>query len=589
MTIQKKRNPLFLSISKLMEVVPFQQRKLMLWLIPLMVIVGLAEVINIGIIIPYIGVLINPEFLVDNAIFNNYLADLDVFHPEKIRLTLTLILISTTIGATFLKVLLIWLRTKLSFSIGGHVSRRVFRNSLEQPFELFSNQKSSDLVAAMTVKADNIAQKVILPILTFMSGLTILLIFLVGLVITMPTNLLIGCLGIVLGYIGVTVAVRSVLMREGKSIAKHISSLFHLAKESLDGFAEIKIYSVGNRQFQRFSDIDTVYRSSLTKNSFLSEFPKSVFESLVILGFAAYCYSLIGNNNDSTLVNYIPILGGLAYVAQKMIPVLQQVYNSWSTVLATIPIVDDVLKIAKHEYKINETDSGINYVDQKLEMEFKGVGYCTPSGKRILNDISFSMNKGENIALVGQSGSGKTTFFNIASLMLAPTDGEVCLDSKMVGPGDNYKKGIIGYCGQSAYVFNATIAENITMKDLSEITASDHDRVNDLLARLGLVDSNRSNKLDSNIEVGPGGVQLSGGEKQRISIARMMFCKAKINFLDESTSALDSATEEMVLFELFKELREVTVLFITHRSLPLKFCNRVITFDNGKLIKIEDF
>lgn len=572
-----------------MEIVPVQYSKLMLLLIPLMVIVGLAEVINIGIIIPYIGVLINPEFLVDNAIFNNYLADLDVFHPEKIRWTLTLILIFTTIGSTFLKVLLIWLRTKLSFSIGGYVSRRIFRNSLEQPFESFSNQNSSELIAAMTVKADTIAQKVILPILTFMSGLTILLIFLIGLVITMPTNLLIGCLGIILGYIGVTVLVRSVLIREGKTIAKHISSLFHLAKESLNGFAEIKIYSLGNRQFRRFSGIDTVYRSSLTKNSFLSEFPKSIFESLIILGFAFYCYSLIGDNNDSTLINFIPILGGLAYVAQKMIPVLQQVYNSWSTVLASIPIVDDVLEIATHEYKINKIDSSVVFDDKKLEMEFKGIGYCTPSGKRILNDISFSMTKGDNIALVGQSGSGKTTFFNIASLMLAPTEGEICIDGKIVRPGNNYKKGMIGYCGQSAYIFNATIAENITMKDLSEMTASDHDRVNDLLARVGLVDSNRHNKLDSKILLGSGGVQLSGGEKQRISIARMMFCKAKINFLDESTSALDTATEEMVLLELFKELKETTVLFITHKSLPLKFCNRVITFDNGNLIKTEDF
>jgi ATP-binding cassette, subfamily B, bacterial PglK len=588
MVSYKIRNTLFLSIKKLFEIIPVQQLRQMLWLVPLMVIVGLVEVVNIGIIIPYIGVLINPEFLVDNELLGHFLSDLDIFQADEIRWTLTQILIVTTLSASGLKILLIWMRTKLSFSIGGHVSRRVFRNALDQPFQSFASQKSSDLVAAITVKADIIAQKVILPILTFMSGLVILVMFLVSLFIVMPSNLLIGCFGIVFGYISVTLLVRKVLVNEGQAIAKHISSLFNLAKESLDGFSEIKIYSLSGRQFRRFSDIDTAYRMSLTKNSFLSEFPKTIFESLIILGFAAYCYFLISGGNDATLLNYIPTLGGLAYVAQKMIPVLQQVYNSWSTVLAAIPIVDDVVAIAREEYEVGELDISTRNPSQKSEFEFNEIGYCTPSGERILDSISFRLEKGENIALIGESGSGKTTFFNIISLMLAPTYGEVRFDGEIVDIKDQSKKGIIGYCGQSAYVFNATIAENITMKDLFEITADDHQIINELLARLGLSEGKRSNKINSNIIVGPGGIQLSGGEKQRISIARMMFCKAEVNLLDESTSALDSATEEMVLSELFQELSDVTVLFITHRNAPLKFCNRVITFDSGKLTKIED-
>ena len=576
------------SIGQLLEIISVQHRLQMAWLVPLMVIVGLAEVLNIGIIIPYIGVLINPEFLVDNALFSKYLADLYIFQPDEIRLTLTLILVFTTLGATMLKVLLIWLRTKLSFSVGGFVSRRVFRNAIEQSFESFVSQKPSDLVAAMTVKADTIAQKVILPALTFMSGLAIIVIFLIGLVAVMPLNLLVGCFGIVLGYVAVTLLVRKVLVKEGQAIAGHISSLFHLAKESLDGFSEIKIYSLGGRQFRRFSDVDAAYRSSLTKNAFLSEFPKSIFESLIILGFAAYCYSLIGDGNDVTLLDYIPILGGLAYVAQKMIPVLQQVYSSWSTILSSIPIVDDVVMIAREEYDLDEFGNSIRNTDLKSELEFKEIGYCTPAGERIIEDISFRIKKGENIALIGESGSGKTTFLNVISALLAPTDGEVRWDGQNVDLKERRQKGMIGYCGQSAYVFNATIAENITMKDLAEITAEDREFVNELLARLGLADGQRSSNLNSNIVVGSGGIQLSGGEKQRISIARMMFCKAEVNLLDESTSALDSVTEEMVLSALFKELSDVTVLFITHRIAPLKYCNRVITFDSGKLTGIED-
>ena len=585
-----KQNPqMFSSLKNLFEIISFRHRLQMIWLLPLMIVVGFAEVLNIGIVIPFIGVLISPDFLVGNEIYDKYFSKSELFKPDNIRFTLTLALITATILATLFKVVLIWLRTRLSFFIGGHISRKVFRNSLDQTFETFMYSKSSDLIAAMTVKADTIAQKVILPILTLLSGSVILIIFVIGLIYTMPSNLLIGGFTIILGYILVTLAVRRILMREGQAIANHISSLFHLAKESLDGFSEIKIYSLGKRQFRKFSFIDSTYRQSLTKNSFLSEFPKSIFESLIILGFAFYCYSLIGDGEDTTLVGYIPILGGLAYVAQKMIPVLQQVYNSWSTILASIPIVDDVVSIAKEKYPDIDLRDTFLDIEKDIDLEFKNVSYKTPQGMEILNNISLIVGKGEKIALVGESGSGKTTFLNLASLMLQPSEGEIYLNGNKINEKTRISSGTIGYAGQSAYVFNATVGENITLKEASDITKEDHKKVNNLLNRMSLLSDNKSTGIHSKTVLGPGGAQISGGEKQRISIARMMFCKSKINLFDESTSALDLESEDKILNELFSELSEATIIFVTHRDAPVNFCDRVITFDQGRIVKTEEF
>ncbi|MEL6207343.1 MAG: ABC transporter ATP-binding protein, partial [Pseudomonadota bacterium] len=224
--------------------------------------------------------------------------------------------------------------------------------------------------------------------------------------------------------------------------------------------------------------------------------------------------------------------------------------------------------------------------DAAPSVEFKDVSFSYDDDSPALHGVSFQIAPGERIAIVGRSGSGKTTTIDLVQRFYDPTEGQVRIggyDLREVSEASVRR--YIALISQDVFLFEGTIRENIRdgRPDASdtEIARAAH------LAALDDALASMPDGLDT--EVGPNGSNLSGGQRQRVGIARALLSDARIYILDEATSALDARNDLAVLENIRTHIRDATVMFVTHRSSTLGFVDRVIMLDAGQVVGFDTF
>ena len=235
--------------------------------------------------------------------------------------------------------------------------------------------------------------------------------------------------------------------------------------------------------------------------------------------------------------------------------------------------------ITKNE-TINYTNDEILSFDDKISLKDLSFNY-EGSRLKILNQINLIIKKGDKIGLLGKSGSGKTTFVNILSGLLQPTEGSIEIDNKKLNSNLSTYQKSIGYIPQDVYLFDDTIRNNIILnqKD-SNISikklnyAIDKSQIKEFLSSL---------ECGLNTIIGNKGIKISGGQRQRIGIARALYNDVQIIILDEATNALDDANENLIITEILENLTNKTIVVISHNLKTLQKCERILRIENGEI------
>ena len=271
------------------------------------------------------------------------------------------------------------------------------------------------------------------------------------------------------------------------------------------------------------------------------------------------------------------------------LPLLQNIYRLLSNIRAK---KYEVLQIS------NLLDQDINFKKQITkgfrfeELFFKNVCFRYSKDEQyIIENLDLKIQRGERVGIIGETGSGKTTFIDLLIGLLSPTNGKVFINGKNLNNLNNDLqndllvnwRNSIANVPQNIFLLDSTFAENIAFG--CNIKDIDMKRVRKC-ARMSKIDSfieQKNLKYKSNI--GENGIKLSGGQKQRLGIARALYKNSELLILDEATSALDNRTE-INLVETFKNIKkEKTIIIISHRLSTLKYCDRVLEIKNGKLIE----
>jgi len=283
-------------------------------------------------------------------------------------------------------------------------------------------------------------------------------------------------------------------------------------------------------------------------------------------------------------VQIIPILGAIALGAQRMFPMLQQVYSSWSRIRGNKEILVDTLTLLDQPISIKE--EALNKIDFKKRIILKNISFKYSSvGDLILNNISMSIDKGTIVGFVGETGGGKSTLLDIIVGLLPVKEGALLVDDVVI---DDLNRSSwfphISYVPQNIFLADTSIAENIAFGIPIEDIDMERVRLSAINAHIdGVIEKLPAQYMTS---VGEHGVRLSGGQRQRIGIARALYkTGTDILVFDEATSALDHETEKAVMRSIQNLSNQYTVLLIAHRTTTLKNCNKIIQINDGKVIR----
>ena len=278
----------------------------------------------------------------------------------------------------------------------------------------------------------------------------------------------------------------------------------------------------------------------------------------------------------------IPTIGSIALGGQKLLPILQSIYSSWALVKGNLGPVNEVLKIINKPIIRYHPKEKVNYLKFNDKIVFNNISFSyNARDKEILNSVNFIINKGDKVGLIGKTGSGKTTLIDILIGLLIPTSGEIFID------GINLKKNItswrssVAYVPQNIFLTDSSIAENIAFG--IDPNSIDLERLKESAKKAQIKDFIESLPRGYETYVGERGAKLSGGQLQRIGIARALYKQKSIIIFDEATSALDENTEKELIQTINSLGKGTTLIMITHRLSTIKNCNKVLKLEDGRI------
>ena len=567
-----------------------KRRKLELFFhITLMIINSLAEVISLALIIPFLSALTNPENLFQIKIIKSSSDLLQIESPYELRLPLTIIFCSIVIFSGLIRLLNLWLTFKIGGLVGNDITTKVFKKILYQPYLDHIASHTSASISTITQEVSIVVYRVVIPQLQLISSAIISICLITALIIiNWEIAFLAGFLMTFFYFLTILLSKNYVKILSKQEVFLN-KSLIKLIQESLGSIREVILNNSNLYFYRNFKEISFQLESVRAKSNFLSTYPRIALEPVGITLLALIAYFSVSQNG---LDNALPLIGSLALGIQKLLPLTQKIYegviktrSARASLINVIYLMEKT--ISDEEFFISQTS-----LLEKNSIIFENVSFNYKNiNKNVINSVNFKINQGEKVAIIGKTGSGKSTLVDLLLGLLPPSNGIVSINGKDINKSSNNRylsrwRASIAHIPQNIYLADSSIKENIAFG--VPTNKIDENRVNEAINKSQLRDFVDSCNDGINSLVGENGVSLSGGQRQRIGIARALYKKTNILLLDEATSALDIKTEELIMKNLCSNKTQMTLIIITHRTQNLKYCERIFNLNKGQIEVYEN-
>jgi ABC-type multidrug transport system fused ATPase/permease subunit len=551
-----------------------RRRKQFSLLLILMVVASILEVISIGAVVPFLGALTSPEKIYQHDLAQPLIQVLNITDPSQLLFPLTAIFVVAILSSSAVRIFLLYVSTRLSFSTGADLSIDIYRRTLHQDYSTHISRNSSEIINSIITKTTAVIHHTLVPIVAFISSVFIIL-GIVGVIFTINTTIaLISFFTFSLLYSIVTFIVRKSLQKNSELVAVHSTKMVKSLQEGLGGIRDVLIEGTQEFFCKIYQSSDTEFRRASGENVFIGGSPRYLIEAIgmVLIAILAYSLTLQGGGFAAA----IPVLGAFAVGAQKLLPALQQAYQSHSLIRGSKSSFIDVLELLNQPLPDDTNLDSVNLMPFKHEIVFKNVSFrYTPDSAWILKNVNLSFKRGDKIGLIGVTGSGKSTLIDILMGLLIQTSGEILIDGVAITQRNRRAwQAHISHVPQSIYLADSTIQENIAfgtdpgkIKEYKVTQAAEQAQIS------GTINNLRHKYLTP---IGERGVQLSGGQRQRIGIARALYKDRDVFIFDEATSALDNQTEKNIMQEISKYKDNKTIFIIAHRITTLKQCDSIL-------------
>lgn len=370
----------------------------------------------------------------------------------------------------------------------------------------------------------------------------------------------------------------------GEKIAESNNKRIQEMQEGIGGIRDVILDSSQQIYINRFASVDETMRQAQASNTFLANSPRLAIEGLglmIIAGFALIA-TKAGDLNE-----LLPVLGALGLGAQKLMPLIQQVYMGWNSATVNRRSLFDVLDLlGQPDYSIEPSPVTFKQSLTLLNITYH---YPTTPDRPALEQIDLNIKKGQVVGIVGKTGSGKSTLVDLLMGLIPASEGDFLVDENRLDSESKLRgwSSLVAHVPQSIFLADCSIAQNIALGVCeSEIDESKLRKA----AKAAEIDG-YINSLSGGYktEVGERGVRLSGGQRQRIGIARALYRHAEVLVLDEATSALDDATEKKVIDNIHSTYPHLTIVMVAHRLTTLRQCDFIVQMVDGAVSKLLSY
>lgn len=576
-------------IKKIFDLLSYKERKHFFLLLLLILLMAIIDVLGVASILPFVAVLAEPG-LIETNFFYKYLfkfySSFGTSNNNEFLFALgttvfILLIVSLTLRA-FTTYMLARFTLMREFSIG----QKLIEEYLNQPYSWFLDRHSADFSKIILSEVGAVVSGSIKPLLDLIAQITISIALLILIILVDPLLALNTTLIFIFIYGSAFFLMKNIIHKIGIGRLNANKERFKIVNDAFSALKLIKLGGQENIFANRFAKPAEIYANNQSLSQAISLLPRYIVEAAAFGGVILFILILIKKGENFNHI--IPIISFYVFAGYRLIPALQQIYSSIIAIRFSNPALDSLHKDVVHldnfkKKHIYKNDSKKIKIKKKISLN--KISYSYPgSQKLILKNINIEITAFSKVGIVGETGSGKTTLIDIILGLLDNYEGNINIDDLKINSINkrSWQKNI-GYVPQQIYLSDSTISENIAFGyNLKDINLNALDRA----AKISNLYDFVKNELPEgyNTMVGERGIRLSGGQIQRIGIARAIYHDPEVLIFDEATSSLDNITEKIVMESIDNLDKKTTIIQIAHRLTTLKNCDQIIIINKGEVM-----
>lgn len=573
---------IFDSFNKIFEIIDLKTKKLILLVFLSSIFSIFFETLSIGMVIPLISAVTDPQYFSKFPLLKdltNYFME-EESYQGKIFFLLIVIIIIFSFKILFI-IINTLLRLKLVHDFNLKLQKTLFSKYLDLSWSQYLEKKSSKMIRNIQNETSIIKNKIVDSLMTLFAEVLLFISIVLLLVFTIP-KITLGILSVIIliGILTYKVMKKKIVIYSVKRLSSG-AKIFNYIIESLQSFKDIYIYNKQDFFKKKYFEQSKIYHNVQRNIGWINSLPRIFLEALGYFAIISVLFVSIKSNLDKQQL--ITTLGLFLVAITRLIPTVSKlvvaIQNLNEGQIALDNIYNEINE--KYPYKnIIKSDLDSDKQDFEENIELKNIKFTYPGKEEsIIENLNFILKKNTSNAIYGPSGIGKSTIIDIVSGLHQPEAGQIFIDGKLNSNIKNFWKNKISYVGQKNYLFSGNLLTNITLK-----TDPSNDNINKVKE---IINFCNLKKFDINSNINEMGLNLSGGESQRISIARALFNEPSFLIFDEATNSLDKETEKEILNLLISLKKKITLLLISHDKNVVSYCDNIFELRNKKLEKIK--
>lgn len=568
-------------LSNIYKLLNPQQRKHFFKLQILVLLMGVAEMVGVLSVSPFIALVSDPDIINRSGIFQEIYQLSGLLSPNDFIIYVGIASLIVLLFSALISMYTVWQLALYANKVGAELGERLYQYYLTQSWLFHTANNSAHLTQNISIETTRLTSLVLVSIMRLNARLVLVIILGSLLFVINPLVAITALIIFSLSYWVLFIVVRKSLASNSSTISTANQQRFVLMSEAFGAIKDVLLMNKQRRYISEFNQHSNSLASANGSNQALVEAPRYFMEMVTFSSIIALVLFLY-ISNEGHIGEVLPLLSIYALAGFKMLPAFQQMYRSVGQIKGNMSAFNAIEKELSTKRTVESKSQDKQLLSKQIEL--KSISFTYPGKtEAAIKDVNLKIPALKTIGLVGASGSGKSTILDIVLGLVAPNEGKVLIDGNELKFHNKVMwQNALGYVSQQIYLSDKTLLENIAFGEKKE--KIDKNRVQEVINLVHLNEMVENLTAGLETVIGERGVQLSGGQKQRLGIARALYRDPDVLFFDEATSALDGITERAIMDALRDFGGKKTIFLIAHRLKTVEACDIIYVLDKGKIV-----